>query len=124
MVLRALKAQQAKDRLRLGASHTESGLVFAALSGGPHWPQDVAEQFGVLCRRAGLGSGWHPHETRHTWVSVLSDAGVDIEDIADAAGHITSAVTRNVYRHQLADKLTKASAVMDSILSPAEVSGS
>jgi integrase len=122
-VLRALKAQQAKDRLRLGNNWTDSGLVFAAESGGPRWPQDVRRQFGKLCERAGLGAGWHPHETRHTWVSILSDAGVDIEDIADAAGHITSAVTRNVYRHQLADKLTKASAAMDAIFSPAEVSG-
>jgi hypothetical protein len=48
---------------------------------------------------------------------------VDIEDIADAAGHITSAVTRNVYRHQLADRLTKAPAAMDAIFNPAEVSG-
>ncbi len=122
-VLRALKAQQAKDRLRLGNDWTDSGLVFAAESGGPRWPQDVRKQFGKVCERAGLGPGWHPHRTRHTWVSILSDAGVDIEDIADAAGHITSAVTRNVYRHQLADKLTKASAAMDAILNPAEVSG-
>jgi integrase len=123
-VLRALKAQQAKDRLRLGATYTDSGLVFAAESGGPRWPQDVRKQFARLCERAGLGAGWHPHETRHTWVSVLSDAGVDIEDIADAAGHVTSSVTRNVYRHQLADRLTKAPAAMDAILNPAEVSGS
>ena len=124
VVLRALKAQQAKDRLRLGSAYTDSGLVFAMESGGPRWPQDVRRQFAGLCERAGLGAGWHPHETRHTWVSVLSDAGVDIEDIADAAGHINSSVTRNVYRHQIADKVTKAPAAMDSILNPAEVNGS
>jgi integrase len=123
-VLRALKAQQAKDRLRLGTGYADSGLVFAAEHGGPRWPQDVRRQFARLCERAGLGAGWHPHETRHTWVSVLSDAGVDIEDIADAAGHVTSAVTRSTYRHQLADKLTKAPAAMDAILRPGEVSGS
>jgi integrase len=122
-VLRALKAQQARDRLRLGDGWTDSGLVFAAESGGPRWPQDVRKQFARVCERAGLGAGWHPHETRHTWVSLLSDAGVDLEDIADAAGHITSAVTRNVYRHQLADRLTKAPAAMDAIFNPAEVSG-
>jgi integrase len=60
-------------------------------SGGPRWPQDVRKQFGNLCQRIGIGTGWHPHEARHTWVSVLSDAGVDIEDIADAAGHINEA---------------------------------
>ncbi len=124
VVLRALKAQQAKDRLRLGAAYTDTGLVFAGDAGAPRWPQDVRREFGKLCARAGLGTGWHPHETRHTWVSVLSDAGVDIEDIADAAGHVNSGITRSVYRHQLADKLTRAAAAMDGILSPGEVSGS
>jgi integrase len=117
-VLRALKAQQAKDRLRLGNAYS----VFAMESGGPRWPQDVRKQFGKLCQRAGIGAGWHPHETRHTWVSVLSDAGVDIEDIADAAGHVNSSVTRNVYRHQIADKVTKAATAMDEIFG--QVSGS
>jgi integrase len=121
-VLRALKAQQARDRLRLGTAYTDSGLVFAMESGGARWPQDVRRQFGSLCERAGLGTGWHPHETRHTWVSILSDAGVDIEDIADAAGHVNSSVTRNVYRHQIADKLTRAAAAMDG-MNLGEVSG-
>jgi integrase len=122
--LRALKAQQAKDRLRLGADYADSGLVFCGEHGGPRWPQDVGYQFTQQCERAGLGPGWHRHETRHTWVSVLSEAGVDIEDIADAAGHINSSVTRNTYRHQLADKLTKATSAMDTILHPGEASGS
>jgi integrase len=123
-VLRALKAWQAEGRLRLGAAYADSGLVFADWRGRPCWPADVRKEFAGLCEQAGLGKGWHPHETRHTWVSLLSDAGIDLEDIADAAGHVTSAVTRNVYRHQLADKLTKASAAMDAIFRPGEVSGS
>jgi integrase len=115
LVLRALKARQAQDRLRLGAAYRDSGLVFAMESGGSRWPQDVRKQFAALCQRAGIGAGWHPHETRHTWVSVLSDAGVDIEDIADAAGHVNSSVTRNTYRHVIADKVTKAATAMDQI---------
>jgi integrase len=121
-VLRVLKAQQAKDRLRLGAAYADSGVVFASGSGGMCWPQDVRKQFAKLCERAGLGH-WHPHELRHSWVSILSDAGVDLEDISDAAGHVTSALTRSVYRHQLADKITKATAAMDRIVNLGEVSG-
>ncbi len=42
------------------------------------------------------------------------DAGVDVDSIADAAGHINSNVTRTVYRHVLADKLSAAATVMDA----------
>jgi integrase len=52
---------------------------------------------------------------RHTFVSVLSASGVPIESIADAAGHSNSNVTRTVYRHQLADTITQASAAMDAV---------
>jgi hypothetical protein len=36
------------------------------------------------------------------------------EQIADAVGHINSTVTKNTYRHQIADKLTAAATVMDA----------
>jgi integrase len=55
-------------------------------------------------------------------VSVLSDAGLDIEPIADATGHINSNVTRTVYRHQIRDKVAGAAAAMDEIFG--QVSGS
>ena len=48
-------------------------------------------------------------------MSVLSDAGIDIELIADATGHINSNVTRTVYRHQISDKVARAAAAMDQV---------
>ena len=56
-----------------------------------------------------------PREQRHSFVSVLSNAGVDIEEIADAVGHINSTVTKAVYRHQIADEITSAATTMDAI---------
>jgi hypothetical protein len=38
---------------------------------------------------------------------------VDIERIADAAGHVNSHVTRTVYRHQIADAVADAAGAMD-----------
>jgi integrase len=113
--LRALRTVQAADRLRLGPHYTDMGLVFCGNAGQPLWRQSVNRGFKRVCAKAGIGSGWHPHEQRHTFVSVLSDAGIDIEAIADAAGHVNSNVTRTVYRHQIADKVTRTSAAMDQI---------
>jgi len=113
--LRALRAAQAADRLRLGQHYGDMNLVFGSAAGQPRRRQDIARGFKRVCAKAGLGSDWHPHEQRHTFVSVLSDAGVDIELIADAAGHINSTITREVYRHQIADKVARAAVAMDQV---------
>lgn len=113
-MLAALRRDQAALRLRAGSVYQDHGLVFAQGNGRPCWPVTVRLQFRAICTEAGLGEGWHPHEQRHTFVSVLSHAGVDIDQIADAAGHINSNVTRTVYRHQLADKVASAATVMDA----------
>jgi integrase len=60
--------------------------------------------------------------TAGTLLSTGSNAGVDIEQIADAAGHANSQVTRTVYRHQIADKVSSAAKTMDDIFG--RVSGS
>lgn len=113
--LRALRAGQAADRLRLGRHYGGMNLVFGTSAGQPRRRQDMNRGFKRVCTRAGLGADWHPHEQRHTFVSVLSDAGVDIELIADATGHINSNVTRTVYRHQISDKVARAAVAMDQV---------
>jgi integrase len=44
---------------------------------------------------------WTPRELRHSFVSVLSDAGIPVEQIAQLVGHRGTTVTELVYRHQL-----------------------
>jgi len=44
----------------------------------------------------------------------LSEAGVDVEEIADACGHTNSNVTRGTYRHQLADVVAAPAMVFDT----------
>jgi integrase len=112
--LRTLRTQQAGDRLRLGAAYADQDLVFCRADGQPSRRQHVYKGFQRACKRAGVGV-FHPHELRHTHVSVLSDHGVDMEVIADSVGHVNSTVTRAVYRHQIADVVARASAAMDQI---------
>jgi integrase len=114
-VLAVLRRAQAAERLKAGGDWEHHDLVFAGPYGRPLWPQDINRGLKALCERAGLGRDWQPRETRHTFVSALSDSGVDIERIADAVGHVNSSVTRTVYRHSLADKITETATVMDRI---------
>ena len=112
-MLSALRREQAAGKLRLGTAYDDHGLIFARPDGSPCWPNVIRVRFRAICKAAGLGDGWHPHEQRHSFVSILSDAGVDIDRIADAAGHINASVTRNVYRHVIADRVSTAARVMD-----------
>ncbi len=75
--------------------------MFCASLGSPVWPIDVRMELKRITEKAGLGRNWTPPELRHTFVSLLSDSGVPIEQIADAVGHSSTRTTEVVNRHQL-----------------------
>jgi hypothetical protein len=45
----------------------------------------------------------------------MSQAGVDLEVIADHVGHVNSNITRSTYRHLLADEVGTAAVVFDKL---------
>jgi integrase len=61
---------------------------------------------------------WTPRELRHSFVSVLSDAGIPVEQIAQLVGHSGTTVTELVYRHQLRPVIQTGATVMDSLFAP------
>ena len=75
--------------------------MFCTRLGGPMYATDVRMEFKRITEKAALGPDWTPRELRHTFVSLLSDSGVPIEQIADAVGHSSTGTTEVVYRHQL-----------------------
>jgi integrase len=52
---------------------------------------------------------------RHTFVSVLSDDGMPIEQISQLAGHSETATTETVYRHQIRPVVLHGAEAMDRI---------
>jgi integrase len=117
-VLRAHRRQQAAARLALGAAYTDHSLVFCDEAGEPCSRFHVRYMIRKFCKEAGIPQ-FTTRETRHTFVSVLSDSGTAVERIADAVGHSSSRVTTDVYRHQLADEITTAATAWDE-LAPGE----
>lgn len=127
-----LKTQSSKRTMQMPAAVAaarlaapdwqDCGLVFCSpRNGRPKWHSLVDGTFKRLCEQAGIGGHWQLRETRHSFVSILSHAGVNIEAIADAAGHVNSNVTRAVYRHQLGDTITTAAVVWNDLLPAQEV---
>ena len=95
----------------------EHGLVFASAVGTQRNANNVLRSFRAIVKRAGLNEAeWTPREMRHSFVSLLSDSGVPIENIARLVGHTGgSDVTETVYRQQIRPVLLEGAEVMDSI---------
>jgi integrase len=115
--LRAQRVQQAADRLAAGPSWNELGLVFATAVGSEMDPANVRRG---LRRALKLVPGlepkdWTPRELRHSFVSLLSDAGVPVEMISQLVGHRGTSVTEIVYRHQIRPVIQTGATVMDEL---------
>lgn len=113
--LRTHHVRQARERLTAGERWRDHGLVFASQVGTPLDASHVRRAFKVITRRAGLGVNWTPRELRHSFVSLMSDNGVPLEIIADLVGHAGTAVTEEVYRHQLKPVITQGAEAMNTI---------
>ena len=113
--LRAHKVKQTEDRLLAGALWQDHGLVFASAVGTPLDPSHVRRAFRKVCDTAEIGMNWSPRELRHTFVSIMSEQGVPVEEIARLVGHSTTATTEVVYRRELRPVISTDAEVMDTI---------
>jgi integrase len=135
------REQQDADRVAAGALWQEHGLAFTTSLGTRLDANNVERDFRAICKAAGLqvrtyvhapgtectGStrhtkcsgewtlGWMPRELRHSFVSLMSEAGTPVEEISRLVGHGSSRVTETVYRHELRPALTAGAEVMDRI---------
>ena len=97
----------------------DTDLVFCSDAGTELDPANVRREFRTVLKAAGLDPhGWSPRELRHSFVSLLSDEGVSIDDISRLVGHRSTAVTETVYRHQIRPVITHGAETMDRIFPP------
>jgi integrase len=59
---------------------------------------------------------------RHSFVSLLSDNGMPIEQIARLVGHTSTAVTETVYRQKIRPVMLEGAEAMDVIFSRTDAS--
>jgi integrase len=116
--LRAHQLTQAEAGVKAG-NRWEESYVFATATGTAMDSANVRRDFrAVLAKVDGIDpKDWTPRELRHSFVSMLSDSGVAIEEIARLAGHSNSRTTEVLYRKQLRPVLQTGAIVMDDIFS-------
>lgn len=109
--LKKVKKQQAKDRLFLGEAYQDLGFVFAWPDGHPIRPDYLYHQFKTLLKENGLPDVRF-HDLRHTFCTLLLEAGEDLATVSKLARHSSYSITADIYGHltkkmqdQAADKL-------------------
>ncbi|WIV60161.1 site-specific integrase [Amycolatopsis nalaikhensis] len=108
-------AQQAVKAVA-GDDWREQGLVFATNVGTERDVNNVRRDFRRVIKAAGLKpTQWTPRELRHSFVSILSDGGMPIEEISRLVGHSSTAVTELVYRKQIRPVVESGARAMDRL---------
>jgi integrase len=69
---------------------------------------NIRREFRLITKAAGLGTDWVPRELRHTFVSIMSQGVMPVEEIARLAGHKQTSTTELVYRRELRPVITTA----------------
>ena len=111
-----LRQHRETQRKTFGDAWVETGLVFASASGRALDAANVRRAFRRILKRTSLNPDeWTPRELRHSFVSLLSDHGVPLEEISRLVGHSSTTVTDLVYRKQIRPVVQVGAVVMDQI---------
>ncbi len=116
-VLRRQRADLDAARERAGERWQEHDLVFPSQVGTLQDAHNVLRMFrDALALVPGISpDDWTVRELRPSFVSILSQHGLPIEEISRLMGHSGTAVTELVYRHELRPVLEAGASVMDTV---------
>nr|WP_252782088.1 tyrosine-type recombinase/integrase [Actinoallomurus rhizosphaericola] len=116
---------QRQQRKAAGQAWRDHDRVFASTVGTERNANNVLRSFRAILQKTELNPDeWIPREMRHSFVSVLSDSGVPLEDISRLVGHNSTEVTETVYRKQIRPVLLAEAEAMDGIFTDDEPSHS
>ncbi|MFC5985716.1 site-specific integrase [Marinicrinis lubricantis] len=97
-VLVAHKAWQEKQKELLGDLYNDSDYVFVRDDGKPYRVNSVSEHFLDFLRKHDFPR-IRLHDLRHTFASVMYEAGVDLKAISEIMGHSDIGTTSRIYTH-------------------------
>ncbi len=117
VVVDMLKAHRKTQTVDILAARQwgDDRIVSPTRHGTPLAPSNMRRELARICDAAGVPAIL-PNELRHTAASIMSDAGVPLEQIADVLGHETTRMLDLTYRHRVRPSIAAAVAPMDALL--------
>lgn len=97
-VLRAYRAWQGSEKIRLGMYYEDQGFLFTKDNGGPMHPDTPNRWLKRFADRHGL-QHIHPHAFRHSMASLLFFKKADNVSVSRRLGHAQVSTTENIYAH-------------------------
>ncbi|WP_158701566.1 tyrosine-type recombinase/integrase [Lentibacillus sp. Marseille-P4043] len=88
-----------KMKYRLQDDYQDMDYVFARLNGRPYFRGDINKRIKRILRLAKIKRHATSHIFRHTHISMLTEAGVDLPTIMQRVGHRDSKTTLEIYTH-------------------------
>lgn len=99
-LLRAYKAAQAEERLKLGDRWENSGKVFTSWNGKPIHPSTVTNHFRTIIQKNNLPPVT-VHGLRHTNATLMIYNGTNIKTVSARLGHSDVSTTSDIYAHAI-----------------------
>ena len=114
-LLEEYRAWWMNQRFLNGDRWVKTNKLFIKENGGVMHPSSVSDYAQKLVKRHGLPF-FTPHSLRHTNISLMIAAGVDIKTVSSRAGHANITTTANIYTHQIQSANARAADKIGDIL--------
>ncbi len=113
--LREYRAEQLKDRFKLGDQWHNTDSLFTQWNGLPMGPDTARHWLEKFCTAHNLPIV-NIHSFRHLNASLLISSGADIRTVSSALGHSQTSTTLDIYAHAFQEQQAKAAeAVADAL---------
>ena len=110
------RRRQHEQRLAAGSWWTnDENLVFTSPDGKPSDSTAVRKEFREIVAASDVEGDWTPNLLRHSAASLMADAGMPIELVADQLGHRDLRMLQRHYRHGIRPTIS-GGAVVDGLL--------
>ncbi|WP_053959736.1 tyrosine-type recombinase/integrase [Sulfobacillus thermosulfidooxidans] len=113
--LRQHKRHQMLTRLNNPGEAWSTNLVFATRHGTPIDPNHLRRTFRRVLKHCSLSDGYHIHDLRHTYATLLYAKTRDIKLVSSVLGHANIQITLDIYTHTTETAKKEIAQIADDI---------